>query len=103
MEAAGNQTAQAAQTACNHLLPSGGLSGQPAQTIPDQDQQDYIRAAACMRSHGVPNFPDPIFSNGSVRFDIPSGVNIDSPAVASARKTCEQMIPAGLPDSGRSG
>jgi hypothetical protein len=103
MEAAGDAKAEAAQTACNPLLPSGGLSGQTTQTIPTQDQQDYLKAAACMRSHGIPNFPDPTFANGSVSFNIPSSINIDSPTVAQARQTCEQLIPAGLPDSGRSG
>jgi hypothetical protein len=103
MEAAGDTKAEAAQTACNPLLPSGGLSGQATKTIPTQDQQDYLKAAVCMRSHGILNFPDPTFSNGSVSFNIPSSINIDSPAAAQARHTCEQLIPAGLPDSGRSG
>jgi hypothetical protein len=77
----------------------------PARQAPltARDQQDYLKAAACMRSHGIPNFPDPVFSNGNVSFNIPSSINIDSPTVAAARRTCEQLIPAGLPDSGRSG
>ncbi len=50
-----------ANTACRHLLPSGGASGgngeTPAQIA--QDWTDLRKFARCMRSHGVPNWPDP--------------------------------------------
>jgi len=71
LKAVSNSQAQAASNDCQDLLPSGGLSGQPVQTIPVQDQQDYLRAVACLRSHGITNFPDPVFSGGSVHFSIP--------------------------------
>lgn len=53
-----------------------------------------------MRSHGVPNFPDPTFQNNSVTFNAP-GSNIDtsSSQYKSALATCEKLIPAGLPYS----
>ena len=38
--------AQAASKDCQDLLPAGGLSGQPVRTIPVQDEQDYLHAAA---------------------------------------------------------
>lgn len=51
----------AANTTCRHLLPSGGTSGfngeTPAQIA--QDWNDFREFARCMRSHGVPNWPDP--------------------------------------------
>jgi hypothetical protein len=50
-----------ANTACRHLVPSGGTNGgngeTPAQIA--QDWTDLRRFARCMRSHGVPNWPDP--------------------------------------------
>jgi len=103
LKAVSNSQAQAASKDCQALLPSGGLSGQPVQTIPVQDQQDYLHAAACLRSHGITNFPDPVFSNGSVHFNIPSSINTASTQFKQARLICQKLIPAGLPDSGSGG
>jgi len=60
---------QAAQQACRHLLPAGGaLQQQEHQCMQNSDcppalvQQMMtgdLKLARCMRSHGVPNFPDP--------------------------------------------
>jgi hypothetical protein len=102
--AVSNAQAQAASNKCAHLLPAGGsLSGQPAQPVPTQDRQYYLKAAACMRSHGISNFPDPVFSGGNVNFPIPSSVNSNSTQFIQARQTCQKLIPAGLPDSGSQG
>ena len=92
--------AQAASSDCKNLLPAGGLSGQPVQTIPVQDQQDYLHAVACLRSHGITNFPDPVFSGGSVHFTIPPSINTHSTQFIQAQLICEKLIPAGLPGSG---
>jgi hypothetical protein len=100
LKAVSNSQAQAASKDCQDLLPSGGLSGQPVQTIPVQDQQDYLRAVACLRSHGITNFPDPVFSGGSVHFNIPPSINTDSTQFKQAQLICQKLIPAGLPDSG---
>jgi len=99
-----NAQAQAASNQCAHLLPAGGsLSGQAAPAVPTRDQRDYLKAAACMRAHGISNFPDPIFSGGNVNFPIPSSVNTSSTQFNQARQTCRKLIPAGLPDSGPAG
>lgn len=91
--------ATAATNACANLNPSG----QGSPTLTAQEQQDYLRAADCMRSHGIANFPDPVFSSGSVHFPITSSIDTNSTRFTQAKQTCEQLIPAGLPDSGRSG
>ena len=68
---------QAAQQACQHLLPTGGsLHQEEYQCMQNSDcpsalVQQMLTAdrelARCMRSHGVPNFPDPTTdSNGPV-------------------------------------
>jgi hypothetical protein len=88
---------RAAQSACNHLLPNGiPLAGR----ITRADQVYYLRGAACMRRHGVPDFPDPTFQNNNVRFNIPSSIDANSSRVKSAVATCQKLIPAGLPYSG---
>ncbi len=83
-----------------HLLPNGVPLA--VQTITPAEQADYLRAAACIRSHGVPDFPDPVFDNvgDGVHFNIPSSINPNSPQAKSAVTTCQKLIPKGLPDSG---
>lgn len=84
---------RAADSRCVHLLPPGE-GGNPLTV---QQQQDYLRAAACMRSNGITNFPDPVFSGGSVNFPIPSSINTHSTRFTQADQTCRKLIPAGLP------
>jgi hypothetical protein len=92
--------AQAAQNDCRHLLPAGGsLSGQASHTVTAQQQQDYLDAAACMRSHGITDFPDPTFPGGNVNFDEPASIDTHSTQFTRAAQTCTRMIPAGLPYS----
>jgi hypothetical protein len=45
-----------ANAACEHLLPNGGVLSQ-AQI--HQSLSTLSKYAACMRSHGIPGFPDP--------------------------------------------
>ena len=102
--AVSNAPAQAASNECAHLLPAGGsLSGQATQAVPTQDRQDYLKAAACMRSHRITNFPDPIFSGGNVNFPISSSIDQNSPQFAQAVQICTKLIPAGLPYANGSG
>jgi len=95
----------AASSACQHLIPPGeSLSGQPVQTITAQQQQYYLKAAACMRSHGITDFPEPVFQDGQVEFPMLSHlVDLNSPQFTQAYKICRKLIPSGLPDSGSSG
>jgi hypothetical protein len=102
LKAVGNSRAEAAQNDCTHLLPAGGsLGGRPRQTVTAQQQQDYLRAAACMRSHGIANFPDPSFSNGQVELPmLDRVVDTHSTRFTRAEQTCRKLIPSGLPYSG---
>ena len=97
--AVSDSTFRAAGDACTHLLPAGGLSGHDNPTITARDQQDYLRAVACMRSHGFPTFPDPTFSGGHVSLQMPSSINPNSAAFTRAAATCRKLIPVGLPYS----
>ena len=91
---------RAAENDCNHLLPAGS----PRRGVSTaQDQQDYLNAAACMRSHGIANFPDPVFPDGNVNFPIPASVNTRSSQFIHAQQTCQELIRAGFPYSGRAG
>jgi hypothetical protein len=82
---------QSALNACRKYLPGGG----PPKLTPAQQAARataMARFAACMRSHGVPNFPDP---NGSGFFTPGSLAKLDptSPAMSRAFQSCNSLQP----------
>jgi len=85
---------------CKNVLPTTAPSAPNSGTITTQQQQDYLNAVACMRSHGFSNFPDPTFSRGHVTLTPPPGVDTNSLQFTQAQHICKQLIPAGLPYSG---
>ena len=58
------------------------------------DAADGEKFSACMRKHGLPNYPDP---NSQGVITIHSGMGIDpgSPAFRSAQATCSKLLPNG--------
>jgi hypothetical protein len=80
-------------------LPSENGGQTPSQTITPADQADYLTAARCMRSHGVPDFPDPTFGNNTVTFNIPPNIDPNSSQAKTAEAICVKLIPPGLPYS----
>jgi hypothetical protein len=92
----------AAFKACKHLASAGKGSAAGGTTITTAEQADYLKAVACMRSHGFPKFPDPVFQGNNVTFNSTTPIDTSSPRYQRALGTCDKLIPAGLPDSGRS-
>jgi hypothetical protein len=97
---------QAAQKACAKLAPNGGKPPSPAEQA--KAQEKALKFAQCMRTHGVPSFPDPEFSHGggAVRIRIgsarkggPSGIDPSSPEFQTAQKACQSIMggPKGFP------
>jgi hypothetical protein len=93
---------QTASNDCQHLIPAGeNLGGQHIQTITTQQQQDYLNASACMRSHGITSFPEPSFQGGQVEFPMLEHlVDLSSPQFKQAYDICKKDIPPGLPGNG---
>lgn len=56
--------------------------------------QSGLQYSECMRSHGVPNFPDPS-PGGGFEFMPSSGVSPSSPAVRRAQAACRKYVPGG--------
>jgi hypothetical protein len=75
--------AQTAEKACTRFLPSG-FNSSPAQNA--QQRAHLLAFARCMRSHGIPNFPDPT-SSGSFPTSI-TRIDRSAPIVRSAANTC---------------
>jgi hypothetical protein len=81
------QKMQAAGDACAHFLPNGGAAPPAQQTR--TELADELSFARCMRSHGVPNFPDPTAQDGlSVALVEAHGVDVHSTAVLHTVQTC---------------
>jgi hypothetical protein len=89
---------QAAQRACQHLLPSGGRP--PSQAQLEQRRAQALRFSQCMRAYGVPNFPDPA-STGDERIPDPASLGIDqgSPKFKAANQACRQYRPPYVPSN----
>lgn len=86
---------QKAQQACQKLLPGGG----PQPLSPAQQAQEVkllVGLAACMRSHGYPNFPDPS-AQGVFSLTSASGVDPNSQQFQSAMNTCRPHDDNGVP------
>ena len=82
---------QTAQQACRSLAPVGSQSG---GSVSPQAQAQALRFAHCVRSHGVPDFPDPSFTSGHVGIAVPPSLS-NSPALSAARQACSSLTPAG--------
>jgi hypothetical protein len=56
----------------------------------------WLAYSGCMRSNGVPTFPDPVQIDGSVRVPgSPAGVDPNTAAFTSALQTCRRLEPNG--------
>jgi hypothetical protein len=80
--------------ACGSNSPSTPSSGgHPTQAQLQQAQQDAVRFANCMRSHGVPDFPDPTTS--PIAYKSALEENLRSPAGQAAVTACQHLMPGG--------
>jgi hypothetical protein len=92
-----NPKFKSAQQVCSKLLPNGGVPTHSSLSPAEQTQ--YLKAAACIRSHGVPSFPDPTFSNGGVHIEH-QAIDQSSPVFKAAVQACKSLIPGGLHGEG---
>jgi hypothetical protein len=105
---------QAAQQVCRRLLPTGGsLQQQEAQCMQSNDctpamAQQMLDAdrklARCMRSHGVPNFPDPANGGSGGPFFPISSVGISeaasrTPQFEATLDRCARLVGDNAPES----
>jgi len=91
---------QAAENACQHLLPPGANDQFPPAEV-QLLLPGMRRFSQCMRSHGVPSFPDPTTdSQGRPVFPVSSaGISLQeshSPQFNTAMQECEHVMPSQL-------
>jgi hypothetical protein len=91
---------QSAQNACKKYMPTNVTGGNGPSA---RDRQAMLAFASCMRTHGVPDFPDPNFSSGGAGFVVGSGsanqppadTLPDSPQFQAAFAVCKSKLPQG--------
>jgi hypothetical protein len=106
---------QAAQTACQHLYPGNGGSGRvlTKDSLGQCEEtgncpQALVQAAMialrtyahCMRSHGLPTWPDPTLdSEGRPGFNLlhVQGFNPNSSQTSNIMQDCYHVMPGGVP------
>ena len=87
-----------AQQSCKSLMP-----GPPSIAQQHKDLAAALKFARCMRSHGVPTFPDPQAQSGPSTQsqsgggsqNNTSGIDPKSPAFQSAMQKCRSLAPGG--------
>jgi hypothetical protein len=75
-----------AQQTCKKLLPNGGT---PTAQEQAQQLQEALKYAACIRAHGMPDYPDPKVHGGGIEM----GEARDSSQFKIAQKTCQHLAP----------
>ena len=90
---------QAAEGSCQSLLPSGTNDQYPAAEIPVL--LDGMRTfSQCMRSHGVPNWPDPsVSSTGQPDFPVSNVPGLEQnyrlpSSVMAQAQACQHLMPS---------
>jgi len=91
------QLMQSANKTCQHLLPKT-----PPMTAARQKQvtAEALKYVACMRTHGIPDMPDPVVNAQGVEFRIGTGTSKGGPVsamVQNAMHACQKLLPFGPP------
>ena len=83
-------TFQAANSACQKYEPTQGNGTQGPSSGANTQQ---LKFAQCMRSHGVPNFPDPSANpSGGQQSVTQYGINPNSPTFQAANQACSSLL-----------
>jgi hypothetical protein len=81
--------------ACGSSRPATGAasgSGRSSTRGEAANSTSAVRYSGCMRSHGVPNFPDP-GSNGQPPKTSAQRLGVSSPQLQAAQQACQHLLP----------
>ena len=85
------------------LPKAGANTGQSTPPPGAQLLPEWLKYAACMRAHGIVNYPDPKpIGNYGVMVQIPKSLQIDqsSPQFLAANKACQPLLKGNAPGGG---
>ena len=57
-----------------------------------------VAFSRCMRSHGVPNFPDPQAGASNAKFPSAPQLRVSSSQLSTAENACQRVLPVGVDD-----
>jgi hypothetical protein len=90
---------QQANEDCQQDTPVSGIGHGPSPAQIAQLQTQALKFSECMRSHGLADFPDPVFhtGGGGISISIKGGPGSDlspnSPAFQDAQQACQKLLP----------
>ena len=70
----------------------GSSSSSAASSASSPTYSQEVALAQCMRSHGVPNFPNP---GQPTTPKVSSPINVNSPTFVAATNACQHLLPSG--------
>jgi hypothetical protein len=92
------QLMQSANKTCQHLLPKMAPMTAAQQRTATAQALKYV---ACMRTHGIPDMPDPTVNAQGIEFRIGGaqgkGPRPNSPVLHLAMQACQKLLPGGPP------
>jgi hypothetical protein len=92
---AGSPLVTIALESCRKLLPPRAVMMPAARAL--QIEHQALRYSACIRTHGFPQFPDPVFKTTGGGIDVefsvgpPMGIDPRSPQFQAAAQACEKL------------
>ena len=84
------QFTQTAKT-CAKLAPETTITAQQTQQLLSQG----LKYSACMRAHGITNYPDPSTAGGGLVIGAIPKADADLPQFLAAKQACRSLLPAG--------
>lgn len=84
---------QSAQQACASLRPRGS----PPRPISAAAKASFVANAKCMRTHGIPDFPDPTFGPGGFGLGLNFPPDAPRPSAAALWLANEKCLHVGMP------
>ncbi|HTT92994.1 MAG TPA: hypothetical protein VMF65_25795 [Acidimicrobiales bacterium] len=82
---------RSANKSCQYLLPGNGTGPSPGMV--EQAISRALKFSACMRSHGLPDFPDPKANSQGVSITGGRGIDVSSPQFHRAQDDCRSLSP----------
>jgi hypothetical protein len=82
---------RSANKGCQYLLPGNGAG--PSQATVQQAMAKALKFSACMRSHGLPGFPDPKQNGQGISITGGRGIDVRSPQFQRAQNECRSLSP----------
>ena len=82
---------RSANKTCQVLLPNNG--GGPSQAEVQQQLAKDLKFSQCMRSHGLPDFPDPKETSHGISISSAHSVDLSSPQFQAAQNDCRSLVP----------